>query len=60
MELEPRLAVHTLYWLSALLAVSGEIGEARNLAEEGLLLAWEQGASEEVEVFDDLWRQLDR
>jgi hypothetical protein len=36
----------------------GETAEARDLAEDGILLAWEHGAAEELEMLESLSQQL--
>ena len=55
---DPRLAIAVHYFLSAFLMLKGDCEEARRFADEGVFLAWEHNANEELELLDNLSRQL--
>ena len=56
----PGLALETLFLLALFLARQRKPVEALRFAEEGLLLAWEAGANDELEAFDLLAERLAR
>ena len=55
---DPRLAIAVRYSLASLLTLRGNSVEARTLTEDGILLAWEHSAREELELLDDLAQRL--
>jgi hypothetical protein len=55
---DPLLAVSIRYFLASFLTLRGELEEARELTDEGLLLAWEHDAKEELELLEQLAAQL--
>ena len=57
---DPSLAICICYFLASFLSLRGEIDEARALTEEGILLAWEFGAKEELELLEHLSKELER
>ena len=57
-ETDPYLAVNVRYFLGSFLMLRGETAEALDLTEEGILLAWEHGAPEELELLENLSQQL--
>ena len=57
-ESDPCLAINVHYFLASFLMLQDEMEEARILAEEGIILAWENGAREELELLENLSRQL--
>ena len=57
-EVDPCLAISVRYFLGSFLMLRGETAEARSLTEDGILLAWEYGASEELELLESLSQQL--
>ena len=57
-ETDPCLAVNVRYFLGSFLMLRGETAEARDLVEDGILLAWEHGAPEELELLENLSQQL--
>ena len=58
-ESDPSLAICICYFLASFLMLRGEIKEARALTEDGILLAWEYGAEEEMELLEHLSEQLE-
>jgi hypothetical protein len=55
---DPCLAIGIRYFLGSFLKLRGEADEAREVAEDGILLAWEHGAAEELEMLESLSLQL--
>jgi len=55
---DPRLGISVYYFLASFLALRGEVAEAREIAEDGILLAWEHSAQDELELLDMLVREL--
>ena len=58
-ESDPSLAICICYFLASFLMIRGEVEEARALTEDGILLAWEHGAEEELELLEHLSGQLE-
>jgi hypothetical protein len=57
-ETDPYLAVNVRYFLGSFLMLRGQTAEALDLTEEGILLAWEHGAPEELELLENLSQHL--
>ena len=57
-DADPVLAINVRYFLASFLALCGDRKEALSLSEDGLLLAWEHNATEELELFEALSDQL--
>ena len=55
---DPCLAIGIRYFLGSFLKLRGEADEAREVAEDGILLAWEHGVAEELEMLESLSLQL--